>query len=464
MPKVGAVAFSKELETLKSVTELCSMQNFNPDLEREAQDGTEFKYGAVLTDLAAVPVQERLTYLPKGVLQFNNITDTQGCASRGPLNILETKLDYFYDHGMHPNIKQWFDDNGYRIEGKFALNDCFIEILSGTTQQGNSLKAPVDTVYRYGVIPAYLIPLKEGMTWEQYMDRNRITQSHLELGKQFIRRIGLAYEQVPLSQFADAVEDDLLDVALHAWLQPTNGVYPRTQGVFNHVVVKINNEIDAFDNYLPYIKRLAKDYIFFDWGYSLSVVRQTPYPDETITLFETLQKYGLLAFFARAIELLYATKPPVSPVEVPLNTISITPTPETAAQRLAEEAKQFLGFDASPQNRAPQELSCAEGVVNIVNSCWPSTLPTSIVSTAVLFETLKRSPRFKPTLNPIEGCIVVSPTVGTNIGHTGIYTEANVIASNDSRDGKFRENYTRELWRSYFVKKKGLKGFLFLPV
>lgn len=280
---------------------------FDEAKERAEQDGSEWQFGAVQTDLAAVPLNERQSYLPTGVLQFNNEMDTNGCASRGPNNILETKLDYFYDHGMHPAIKKWFDDNGYRVNGKFAICDAFIEILSGTTPTGNSLKAPLDALRKYGAIPAYMIPLKDNMTWAEYSDPSRITQAHKDLGAQFLRRITINYEQVPLSQFNEATTTDSLDVALAAWGAPVNGVYPKLTAPFNHVVDRFTNEIDAFDNYDPFIKRLAPDYIFFEWGYSISITQQNPYPDETLALFEVLQKYGLLSFFAEAWKRLMAS-------------------------------------------------------------------------------------------------------------------------------------------------------------
>lgn len=297
------------------------MNSFNPDLERLAQDGSEWQFGAVAKDLAAVPVAERLKYLPKGVLQFNSVMDTSGCASRGPLNVLETKLDYFYDHGMHDALKEWFNAQGYRKDGKFALNDAFIEILSGTTPTGNSLKAPLDAIRKYGVIPAHLIPLEPTQTWEQYMDKKRITKAHFDLGLEFLKRLTLNYEQVSLGQFHAANEADLMDVALSAWSTPVNGVYPPIEGPFNHCVARVTNDIDIFDNYEPYVKRLSQSYAFFDWGYSLSITAQNPYPAETLALFEVLKKNGTLAAFAEALKRFFALPvevkpyPNVTPVE-----------------------------------------------------------------------------------------------------------------------------------------------------
>lgn len=275
---------------------------FNEQKERDEQDGTEYKFGVVQVDLAAVPLTERIAYLPSGVNQFNNVMDTSGCASRGPLNDLETKLDFFYNTGMHLNLQKWCNDNGYRVNGKFALCDAYIEILSKTTPQGNSMKAPLDAINNYGVIPASLIPLNNDMSWDVYMNPARVTQAHKDLGAQFLRRFTINYEQVPLSQFQQATTIDGLIVALKAWGVPVNSVYPRIEGAFGHVVDRISNEIDIFDSYDPFIKRLALDYIFFEWGYSLSITAQNPYPDEVIALFDVLKKYGLLQFFATAWE------------------------------------------------------------------------------------------------------------------------------------------------------------------
>lgn len=254
------------------------MQNFNEQLEREAQRGDEFIYGAVLQDVAQVPIHERLDYLPAGVVQYNNLTDSSGCASRAPLNILETKLDYLYDHGMHPEIKKWCNDNGYRIDGKFALSDNFIEILSGTTANGNSLKNPVDAIRKHGVIPASMLWLENDMSWREYMDEKRITEKMRNIGQEFLNRLPIAYEKVVKERFIEALNDDMLSVALNAWNEPVDGVYHSDSTRFNHAVARLDNNIYIFDSYIPFQKLLAKDYPFFDWGYSISITNQIPFP------------------------------------------------------------------------------------------------------------------------------------------------------------------------------------------
>ncbi len=259
------------------------MRNFNEAKERAAQDGSEWKYGAVPVDLAAVPVEMRLPYAPDGVSQRTSTMETSGCASRAPLNILETKLNYLFNSPRIPRqLALWLMEKGYVVNSKIVLNDAFIEILSGTSEGGNSLKAPVDAIYHYGVIPAHMLPLEEGMTWNEYMNPARVTKEMRDLGQQFLLRFGINYEIVRSWEFTDAVEDDLISVALHAWPTPVNGIYPTNMGGFNHAVAKVDNSVLIMDNYAPYTKLLEKTYRFFEDGYSLSITRLTPDPVEEL--------------------------------------------------------------------------------------------------------------------------------------------------------------------------------------
>lgn len=156
------------------------------------------------------------------------------------------------------------------------------------------------------------------------------------------------------------------------------------------------------------------------------------------------------------------TPEPIAAPE-PVQPTQTTPVPERPTERLAEAAIGMLGKDASPKNLAPQELSCAEGVSNIINSVY-TDFPAELLGTVDLYHVLRSSPHFTLVSTPVRGCVVVSPTTGDNHGHTGIYTQENVIASNDSRTGLFGENYTRQSWIAYFGTKKGLSGYLFMPV
>lgn len=312
---------------------------FREDLERQAQDGTEYPFGAIATDLAAIPPLERLRYIPAGIVQYNSIVDSNGCASRAPVAIAKAKLTYFYHHGMHPEIKKWLRGPhmiggkpysyivGEGQDARILVDETFIEILSGTTPTGNSLKAPVHAIHEHGLIPECL-PFEPNMSWAHYMDKKRITDEHIALGREFARRIFLGYEQVHRNRFHEVMAIDPLDVAAFAWPEPTEVFQPRVVGhPYNHAFANFTNEIRALDSYEPFQKILAKDYDFFDWGYSLSITNQNPFPDETLKLFEVLQKTGLLAFFAEAVRRLIAKYDPVAPQEPPTETPAPTPTP-----------------------------------------------------------------------------------------------------------------------------------------
>jgi len=68
--------------------------NFDLERERAEQNGTEFIFGALSEPcLAYIPESERETYLPQGELQ-KGIEDFMDCATRSPLNILETKFNW----------------------------------------------------------------------------------------------------------------------------------------------------------------------------------------------------------------------------------------------------------------------------------------------------------------------------------------------------------------------------------
>ena len=457
------------------------MKTFDEERERQEQLGNEWKYGVITTDLASIPVNLRESYLPLGVLQFNNVMDTSGCASRGPLNCLEAKLQYFYDNGMHPNLQKWFDNNGYRKNGKFALCDAFIEILSGTTRQGNSLKAPIVAISEHGVIPAYLIPLEDNMTWEQYMNPTRITKAHTDLGKEFLRRIWFNYEQVPLAQFREAIRDDILDVALPAWPAPIDGVYPRMDGIFNHAVIRFDNEINIFDNYIPFVKKLALDYRFFDWAYSFSITGQNPFPDETLTIFEVLQKYGLLRFFSVIIERLFSdvTKlpppPPPKPPEIsvlPPEQPKVPPPPPepqpvpvlSPSEHFYNVCKESLGQTLVEKDKA--ELGCVNAISFLRKKAFGNAEP-QFEGTWTFMRELESNGNYKEISTPEIGAIILCATGTGNgklpHGHTGTCGKFGIM-SNDSDTGKWMQNYSYEAWKNHFEVVGGFKTRYFIRI
>ncbi len=292
-------------------------KGFNPDLERAHQDGTEWKLGAASApSIYQIPLPLRQAYLPVGEVQ-RSLDDTEDCASRAPNNILAPEFTYAYKNGLFKaENKKWLEDNGYvGPDGKIDFSDRFVAIKSGTTVNGNSLKAPLDAINNCGLIPKLMLPLLPNMTVEQYLDPAGITQAMTDLGEEFARRFIINYEQVPNSQFADQLKSSFIDVALFAWPGAINGIYPRTPGPFNHAVALFElPPFFIFDNYEEkpgdFIKQLAPDYLFFDYGYRVFVSKELT-PGEfpiPLAVYDDLEQRGLLSYFIAWLTDFFKTK------------------------------------------------------------------------------------------------------------------------------------------------------------
>lgn len=138
------------------------------------------------------------------------------------------------------------------------------------------------------------------------------------------------------------------------------------------------------------------------------------------------------------------------------------PAPKPLPPSLLSVAMQYRGKDASPKNLAPQELSCAEGVSNIIHE-WNPAFPSGVLNTARLAQILDASPHFERTTIPKAGCVIVSPRVGETPGHAGFFTEPNWILSNDSRTGKMEVNYSLDSWIRVMRHGRGLRILIWQP-
>jgi len=253
------------------------MYGLNLHKEAEEVSSEDWQFGAVSVKGIAENIDFR-TYLPKGEVQRSSKSDTMDCATRSPMNILETKFNYLVKNGvLNRDNYQWLVKHGYvGADGTVELSDAFTAILSGTTTSGNSLKAPLESMRKDGVIPKKLLPMESWMSWYDYHKKSRITPLMKELGKEFIKRFPINYEKVMKGDFFNVIKWDILNIAGYAWTSPRNGIYPRTTQAPNHAFVYF--EIPAyqiFDNYLDtdgdFIKHLASDYNLLHYAYRVII-------------------------------------------------------------------------------------------------------------------------------------------------------------------------------------------------
>jgi len=256
---------------------------FNPSKELKDQSKKDFVFGGVADNLKGLAEdisenQELITYLPTGEVQQGR-GDMMDCATRGPTNILETKLNYWLkSKNMSVDNAQWLNDNGFiDTNGNISISDAFTAILSGTTANGNSLKAPLDALRKYGFIPKKVLPLDPQMTQAQYLAKKRITQPMRDLGLEAIKRFPINYIRYNSEDFPNLLKYDMVDVAGYAWPSPVNGIYPRVNLGYNHCFVCIpkTDQYTIFDNYLDFdgdfIKRLATNYDLYETGYRMII-------------------------------------------------------------------------------------------------------------------------------------------------------------------------------------------------
>lgn len=186
------------------------------------------------------------SYLPDGEIQRGR-EDFMDCASRAPDNDIETQLTYAIQNNLlREDTIQWLKEKGYADEnGKVTLSDRYTAIRSYTTRQGNSLKAPEESIRKNGVIPKKMLPKEDWMGWADYHNPTKITQEMDNLAKEFLSHITVNYEKVNYSDFPKFLKDS-------KWF--------------------------VFDNYLDrdgdFIKQLAPNYNMMGYGYR-NVINET---------------------------------------------------------------------------------------------------------------------------------------------------------------------------------------------
>lgn len=274
------------------------MKNYGINLEKEKLELSEKdrKFGGQQNPepIAIIPENLIEQFLPKGEVQKGK-EDTMDCVARAINNNVESQLNYLLKIKQLPD-ENWFRDKGYITENGFELSDAFLAILSGTTKEGNSLKAPLDTIRKLGAIPKRMLPLESWMTFDDYMNPDRITPSMRALGLQFLDRLQINYEQVSESDFDKCAEP--IVTCLYAWTLPINGEYPKSTLPFNHCIMKFKNRIIrhyVFDNYIDivdgdFIKKLAQDYLFYNYGYRI-ILSKSVKKEETLNFIEKMIKF-----------------------------------------------------------------------------------------------------------------------------------------------------------------------------
>lgn len=427
------------------------MKNYGLDLARERaeQSPDDWRFGALSQPgLASIPLNLREKYLPQGERQFGR-EDFMDCASRSPHNQLEAQFTWLYEHNLlSPENRDFLLKRGYvNNTGDIEFSDRFTAVLSNTTREGNSLKAPLESIRKNGLIPKAHLPAASSMTWEQYHDPKAITDEMRDLGREFTHRFTINYEQVYRDHFADCLKDDFIGVAGHGWPLPINGIYPQTDAPLNHAFLLYQPKYHAFDNYeekpQDFTKQLAPDFTFYEYGYRVFISAEKSYTAQ-VSLWTKLVALLTQLFIVKQ----HSMKP-------------------NYADQIYHAAYAAIGTDVSPDDLANDRLGCAESLSMLMRRVFPELHFPVKLSTRELFLYLSQSPSFQPIPFPERGCIVLSVTGTGNgkvsNGHVGIMGNS-WIMSNHSGTGTWEPSHTVDTWRRFYETKGGMPTHYFRRV
>jgi hypothetical protein len=119
---------------------------------------------------------------------------------------------------------------------------------------------------------------------------------------------------------------------------------------------------------------------------------------------------------------------------------------------LLQVCQESVGVDVTPRDEVSDEVACAHVVTTLLKKIYPET--PIITGTWTLYDYLRKpTSKFEQVTEPEPEDIIISPTgMGkpmTN-GHVGVVMENDLIGSNDSRTGKFMQNYTITTWKNRY--------------
>lgn len=207
------------------------------------KNGIYFRVANPINHCVCSYLEEFKDYYPNGELQFGK-EDYMDCVARGFINEIERRLNCLIDlQVLSPATIKWLQNNQYLVDNRVVLSNRIPAIGSGTTRNGNSLKAVVDWIRKNGIHPRAILPNESNLTWSQYHNGNDITQEMLDLGKESLNIITINYDKVFYSNF------------------------PKFFGNFKWYI--FDNYIDRFDG--DWVKRLAENYNFLSYGYRIII-------------------------------------------------------------------------------------------------------------------------------------------------------------------------------------------------
>lgn len=213
--------------------------------------------------------------------------DTNGCSEFTPMvSSVEAQLNYLLQEDLiEVDDLNFFQSNGYIVDGQFQCSVEFNAILAGTTVNGNTPLNFAISVKHDGIIPQSMLEMsvadsqKYNTQEEQdaaFYSQDRISLEMKELGRESLQHFNSAYQWIQNGMIGASMLNLktslqqaplVLGIPVPRDLTNYNGGFVQYDGGTNldHCVGLVYTDLSPFpfyvhDNYNPYIKQLSSNY------------------------------------------------------------------------------------------------------------------------------------------------------------------------------------------------------------
>lgn len=386
-------------------------------------------------------------YLPLFEKQYGAF-ETYGCTVFGSLNAFETLIKKVT--GKEYNFAERYNYNLIKLE-----------------PPGADPKEAAQSIRSNGVVEQDLLPFPD--TFDEFRSPRPITEELKNEGYHWLEKFNFGYEWIfknetdsskRLAIIKQTLPFSPIGISVTAWFQNDKGEFYSPLGESNNhwcVLFKLDeqNRPVIFDTYDQSVKTLSADHdIRFAMRYHIDTLEEVKEKVSIIQKMVVLLN-DLLNLFKKKV-----SAPIINPVINPV----INPPQMSNQEKVLQTAQDCLDIDVSKKylgkDSVPNEVACAESVCLILQQVLDFPL---LPLTSDLHNKLKSDPRFEATYFPSRGCVIVSPNKGDKNGHAGIFITDTRIASNDSKTGKFKGNFTwPENWLAVFGPEgRGLHTYIY---
>lgn len=222
-------------------------------------------------EVSAIPVNEIMpsdhrSFRPEEEDQSGRGGDKMDCVTVSSAGCLETDLNFFLKNNLLPKeTLDWANNWKFIKDGKFQISTAFAAIQNGTSRSGNYLNTVAQWWHENGFIPEWMLPNDQTLTWDQFYNKNRITDTMRQCAKESLEHFGIFYEWVfnnnLIEQKMKQGSIQLATACCPGWNNGDKTPVPACGLSVCHATELLEyKERAIFDSYDPHNKFLAQDY------------------------------------------------------------------------------------------------------------------------------------------------------------------------------------------------------------